>query len=258
MPIGPRLSRLFGTPNLCKLLYANKVTVNGTLRDFTDGKVYQSWFEEGGVFHGRKESHTIPLSLFTDGVNPNKHMTSQKSMWPIILTWINLPFELRQLLGPMLLVGIIPSGLRGSEPKSLEPYLELVTDEILQLTEFPVFSSYAAAPVTVKVALLQFLYDIPAFSKVFHLSGHGALRSCPYCREVGHRCKHLSKTIHLSNRRFLDSNHPLRCEEGFGEGGPDNKKKQLSTPMRKSFHFVSSMNQNQTNHRKPNFKRKLA
>lgn len=94
-----------------------------------------------------------------------------------------------------------------------------------QLTEFPVFSSYAAAPVTVKVALLQFLCDIPAFSKVFHLSGHGALRSCPYCREVGHRCKHLSKTIHLSNRRFLDSNHPLRCEEGFGEGGPDNKEK---------------------------------
>lgn len=206
-------------------MYAKKVTVNGTLRDFTDGKVYQSWFEEGGVFHGMKESHTIPLSLFTDGVNPNKHMTSQKSMWPIILTWINLPFELRQLLGPMLLVGIIPSGLKGNEPKSLEPYLELVTDEIIQLTEFPVFSSYAAAPVTVKVALLQFLCDIPAFSKVFHLSGHGALRSCPYCREVGHRCKHLNKTIHLSNRRFLDSNHPSRCEGGFGEDGPDNQEK---------------------------------
>lgn len=125
----------------------------------------------------------------------------------------NLPFELRQLLGPMLLVGIIPSGLKGNEPKFLEPYLEQVKDEITQLTEFPVFSSYAAAPVTVNLALLQFLCDIPAFSKVFHLSGHRALRSL---------------------------------------------KSQMSTPMKRNFHFVSSMNQSQTNSRKPNFKRKLA
>lgn len=63
MPLVPRLSRWFGTPHWCKLLYANKGTVNGTLWDFTDGKVYQSWFEEGGLFRGMKESHTIPLSV---------------------------------------------------------------------------------------------------------------------------------------------------------------------------------------------------
>lgn len=31
MPIGPRLARWFGTSNLCQLLYADKISINGTL-----------------------------------------------------------------------------------------------------------------------------------------------------------------------------------------------------------------------------------
>lgn len=120
------------------------------------------------MFENMKEEHCVPLSLFADGVNPNKHQSAQKSMWPVMLTWINLPRNIRQVLGPMLLVGIIPSGLKGCEPKTLEPYFELLTEELLELTEFPVWISYIGAPVKVKVALLQFLCDIPAFSKVLH------------------------------------------------------------------------------------------
>lgn len=112
MPIGPRLARWFGTSNLCQLLFADKISINGTLTDFTDGDLYKTWFREGGVFENMKEEHCVPLSLFADGVNPNKHQSAQKSMWPVMLTWINLPRNIRQVLGPMLLVGIIPSGLR--------------------------------------------------------------------------------------------------------------------------------------------------
>lgn len=36
MPLGPRLARWFGTFNLCKLLYAEKISVRGTLTDFVD------------------------------------------------------------------------------------------------------------------------------------------------------------------------------------------------------------------------------
>lgn len=96
-------------------------------------------------------------------------MPNQKSMWPIIRTWINLPFELRLLFGPMFWVGIIPGVLKGNEAKSLEQYLELVTNEIIQSTEFPGISCYAAAPVTVKVVLLQFVCEIFCISKSFFL-----------------------------------------------------------------------------------------
>ncbi|VDI22366.1 Hypothetical predicted protein [Mytilus galloprovincialis] len=137
MPIAPRLNRWFGTSNLCKLLYANKVYSNGKLCDFTDSNVYKNWYTDQGVFGDHEEQQTVPLALFTDGVNPNKHLSTQKSMWPLLLTWINLPVQIRQLLGPMLLVGIIPSGRNGSELKSLEPYIDLLVDEILQIIRIP-------------------------------------------------------------------------------------------------------------------------
>uniref|UniRef100_A0A8W8MQL9 DUF4218 domain-containing protein n=1 Tax=Magallana gigas TaxID=29159 RepID=A0A8W8MQL9_MAGGI len=195
MPIGPRLSRWFGTENLCKLIYEKTLTVsrsenNEVIRDFTDSE--QS-------IRGLKQD--------------------------------------RQLLGPMMLMGIIPSGKNGSEPKSLEPYLSVVVDELLSLTEFTVLNSYTSAPTTVKVALLRYLCDIPGYSKLFHLSGHGGLRSCPYCQEHGHYCKHLRKTIHISNRTFLPSNHPLRNSEGFAVQGPDRN----SRPKAYSLHEETAL-----------------
>lgn len=233
MPLGPRLARWHGTFNLCKLLYAKeiKVTQTGFLRDFTDGNICKSWYEAEHIFGDKDPELCVPLSLFTDGVNPNKNMVCQKSMWPIMLTWITLPPSIRQLLGPMLLMGIIPSGKKGAEPKSLDPYLSVVVDELLSLTEFPVYNSYHSAPMTVRVALLQYLCDIPAYSKVMHLTGHAGLRSCPYCREVGHYCKHLNKTIHISSRRFLENNHPLRNEDGFAISGKEKRGKPLPYTM---------------------------
>ena len=70
----------------------------------------------------------------------------------------------------------------------MDPYLSVLVDELLSLTEFPVYDLYCSAPVKVKVALIQYFCDIPAHSKVMHLSGHNGLRSCPYClRELsGH------------------------------------------------------------------------
>ena len=83
-----------------------------------------------------------------------------------------------------MLVEIVPSGKNGSEPK-LDCYMDRLVQELLELSEYPLYSVYDRAPVTVKVALLQYLCDIPAFSKLLHLSGHGARRSCAYCKEEG-------------------------------------------------------------------------
>lgn len=121
-----------------------------------------SWFETGGVFEATEEPLCVPLSLFTDGVNPKKHTSSQKSMWLLILTWINLPRTIRQVMGPMLLMHP-----KGCELKTLEPYLEILIEELLDLTEFPLQNAYIGAPTTVKVALLQFLCEFPPTQNFF-------------------------------------------------------------------------------------------
>ncbi|XP_063437818.1 uncharacterized protein LOC134718894 [Mytilus trossulus] len=211
MPVVPRLARWFGTKNLAKILYAKKLDTNGKLCDYTDGQIFQAELNNG-IFKDTDVEHCVPLALFTDGVNPNKNNAAQKSMWPIILTWISLPQEIRYLLGPMMLVGIIPGNGR-KEPKSLDPYITILVDELLSNMECQLYDSHKDAPVTVKIALLQYLCDIPAFAKLLHLSGQAALRSCTFCKEVGVRNNSLNKTIHISNRQFLsdDSAYRLDC-----------------------------------------------
>lgn len=243
MPIGPRLSRWFGTENLCKLIYEKTLTVsrsenNEVIRDFTDSEQFHSWFKAGQVFEnlGKKlkqlcafiivyrwsESKQKFISL------PKIHVANNSNL-DYSSTFCKTVIRTHDANGP--------SGKNGSEPKSLEPYLSVVVDELLSLTEFTVLNSYTSAPMTVKVTLLQYLCDIPGYSKLLHLSGHGGLRSCPYCQEHGHYCKHLRKTIHISNRTFLPSNHPLRNSEGFAVQGPDRN----SRPKAYSLHEETAL-----------------
>ncbi|CAG2232640.1 unnamed protein product [Mytilus edulis] len=147
MPLGPRLARWRLQMENLAILQMDP---------------YESWYEEGGVFENMEESLTVPLALFTDGLNPNKRTKTE-------------------------------------EPKHLDPYLELIVDELLTLSECKLFNTYKGAPCNVKVALL-------------HVSSQAALRGCPYCRETGEYCKNLHKVVHLSNRSFLPTNHHLRSD----------------------------------------------
>ena len=64
------------------------------------------------------------------------------SMWPIVLTVLNLPSDVRHLFSNFMLVGIIPGP---SEPASLNPYLEILVDERISLTNMKVYDAYSMA-----------------------------------------------------------------------------------------------------------------
>ncbi|XP_052097487.1 uncharacterized protein LOC127732488 [Mytilus californianus] len=228
MPLGPRLVRIYGDDYICKLMFSRPDLSNGKLSDIADGNLYKSWFQRGGVFEDTEERCTVPLALFCDGLNPHKSMATQKSMWPLMLTWLNLPIPVRYILGPMMLVGIVP-GTKTEEPKNLDPYLDVLVDELLELSTCTMYDAYKGAPTTVKVALLQYLCDVPAFSKVLHVSSQTALRGCPYCKEEGQYCKSLHKVVHLHNRPFLPLQHDLRNNENeFALKGKETSSKPVS------------------------------
>jgi hypothetical protein len=220
IPLKERLQRWFGETSLAKLIYSGNRTMDSDLpeelNDFQDGTEFCSWFSHGGMFSDCPRG-AIPLGLFTDGLNPNRNQLISYSMWPILLTWWSLPPQFRTLLGPMFLYGIIPGQDNRMEPKSLEPYMELLVDEILSLEGKDFFHSYLNAPIPVKVRLVYFYCDIPAYSKLLHLMGQQALRSCPYCDSEAVYCNHLNKPVHLGNRRFLPPDDPLRRATGFPE-----------------------------------------
>lgn len=133
------------------------------------------------------------------------------SRWPIIITWITLPQEIRYFLGPLMLFEIVP-GHRRKKSKSLDPYISILVDELLVYMEIKLHYSNKEAPITVKIILPQYLCDFPAFSKFLHLSGQAALRSCVFCKEDGVRSNTLNKTIHVCNRQFLSTDSSIRLD----------------------------------------------
>ena len=67
-----------------------------------------------------------------------------------------------------MLVGIIPSN-KGQEPRSLNPYLNILVDELLELSGCTLFDAYQKAPFEWKVALLLYVLDYPGISKTLSI-----------------------------------------------------------------------------------------
>ena len=141
MELGPRLARWYGTSNLAQLVQGGALQLSEELSDYTDGTVYRSLL--GDAFPIDQEG-AVPLGLFLDGQNPNKNLANQKSMWPQLVVWFRLPPQIRVTLGPLMLYGIIP-GSGSSEPKSLDPYLDILVNECLSLTECTMVDGYKQA-----------------------------------------------------------------------------------------------------------------
>ena len=93
------------------------------LNDIIGSKSWNKAYSQQGFFKGEKRGVSAQLS--TDGVNPFSSNKVVYSMWPIMLTVLNLPKRIRNLFSNMMLVGIIP-GNGNQEPKHVDPYLEIV------------------------------------------------------------------------------------------------------------------------------------
>ena len=80
----------------------------------------------------------------------------------------------------MMLVGIIP-GNGDHEAKSVDPYLEVVVDELLALSGTTFYDAYRKAPFDFKVHTLSYVLDYPGLNKLFHSTGANALQGCMWC-----------------------------------------------------------------------------
>jgi len=105
-------------------------------------------------------------------------------MWPVMLTVLHFPKHLRNLFENMLLVGIIP-GNGGHEPKKVDPYLELVVDEILKLSGSQFYDAFRKSPFMLKVKILNYVLDFLGLNKVFSAVGANALQGCMWCEIRG-------------------------------------------------------------------------
>lgn len=174
---------MFGNTTVSEILRTKKDCAKrkyDIMKDVHDSPAWRHAFSEDGFFGGDPRGMLAQMS--TDGVNRFSSNKVSYSMWPIMVSQLNLPRHARTLFGNMMLAGIIPAQDGGDEPKHVDPYLEVLVDEFLEMTGGANFcDGYQKAPFAFKVALLNYVLDYPGLTKAFSAAGPTALQDCMWC-----------------------------------------------------------------------------
>ena len=76
----------------------------------------------------------------------------------------------------ILLVGIVPSN-GGQEPHDLDPFLEFLVEELLQISSTKMYDAYQGTPFKVAVLLIAHT-RLPKHRDVMSVVGSGRLQGC--------------------------------------------------------------------------------
>ena len=101
-----------------------------------------------------------------------------------------------------MIAGLIPGNGR-QEPKTLEPYISLLVDELIALENCQM-RDHLGNIIDVKVKLLDFTFDYPAIGNVLHYPGSArSFKECMFCGITGENCVALNKTYFYKIDVFL-------------------------------------------------------
>ena len=140
------------------------------MRDIHDAPQFSDAYGIKGAFKG--DPRGMSLQFSTDGINPFSHGTY--SMWRP--TMLNLPKSVRHLLSNIMLVCVIPGSSAGNI--KLDAYLEVLVDELIDLSGVEMFDGFKKEMFEFKVKLLNYVLDYPGLNKLFAASGANELRRC--------------------------------------------------------------------------------
>ena len=74
---------------------------------------------------------------------------------------------------------------RKTEPKSVDPYVEVLVDELLALCETTFYDGFREDEFLFRLQLHNYVLVYPGLNKVFFCAGSGALQGCMWCDERG-------------------------------------------------------------------------
>lgn len=170
IPLGPRLKRMFANKKISEILQNH---LNDTMSqppeivsDLHQSKAWKSMYAVDGPFKG--DTRGISFSLCADGTNPFSKEKIAYSMWPIMISLLNLPPHLRNIRGSILLAGIIPGK---NEPQNLDPYIDILVEEIKHLNGLRCFDAFRNEEFDLQVDIFMHILDYPGQNKFFHCAG---------------------------------------------------------------------------------------
>ena len=210
-PLKPRLQRLFMCSKIAEHMrwHMEESNEDGVLRHPKDGKAWKTFDATFPDF--ASDPRNVRLGLASDGFNPFGNMSTNYSIWPVILIPYNLPPWLCVKQPNFILSMIIPGPRMPGN--NIDVYLQPLVKELTELWNEGVetFDSSKNETFTLRAALMWTISDFPGLD---NLSGWNtkAGYACPVCNLDTEPCRlrHSKKWCFVGHRRYLARNHRFR------------------------------------------------
>ena len=200
IPLDAQMHLLFANPETARSMRLDPACcVNASRDDLPVTDITGSLGFKEKVFDSKfMTDMRNPIALLaTDGFNPTSKLRASKlSLWPFLLTFLNRERAIRNKFENVLLLGIVPGHYyvdgrkKNGGPKSLNPYIEFILDEIRKLNGVVVRdASYPSndprSNFRLSAMLLGTVSDFDGLGKLLNLVGAGSSRCCPKCHIRG-------------------------------------------------------------------------
>ncbi|XP_066396301.1 uncharacterized protein [Miscanthus floridulus] len=220
-PLLPRLKRIFASKRTFEETQWHKkmrTPVDNVMSHLADGEAWKEFDTREPTF--ADDSRNLRLALATDGFNPFGNMSTQYSMWPVLLTPLNLPpwecvnpanyFMSLLILGPK------------SPGKDFDLFLEPLIEELLDLWKgVSTYDACTGRKFNLRAAMLWCIHDFPALSTLSGRTTKGYY-ACIHCDKDPLSRAIRSKICYIGHRRYLPRTHAWRRSLAF-DGKRENK-----------------------------------
>lgn len=220
-PLIPRLKRIFASKRTSEETQWHKkvrTPVDNVMSHPADGEAWKDFDSRYPNFAA--DPRNLRLALATDGFNPFGNMSTQYSMWPVLLTPLNLPpwecVNPANCFMSLLIPG--PS----SPGKDFDLFLEPLIEELLDLWQgVDTYDACTGNKFKLRAAVLWCIHDYPALSTLSGRTTKGYY-ACIHCDKNPLSRAIRNKLCYIGHRRYLPRTHAWRRSLAF-DGQRENK-----------------------------------
>jgi hypothetical protein len=210
-PLKPRLQRLFLSSKTSEDMRWHALSSNndGMMRHPRDSEAWKRfdlthpWFAT--------DARNVRLALATDGFNPFGIMSSNYSVWPVILIPYNTPPWVCMKQTSFILSMIIPG--KKAPGNNIDVYLQPLIKELQELwiNGVDAYDSFKREMFKLHAALMWTISDFPGLGNLSGWNTYSGF-ACPSCNKDSIPCRldDSKKWCFMGHRRFLDRRHRFR------------------------------------------------
>jgi hypothetical protein len=221
-PLKPRLQRLFLSSKTAEDMRWHAVDPknDGMMRHPRDSKAWKEfdlthpWFAS--------DPRNVRLALASDGFNPFGMMSTNYSIWPVMLIPYNSPPWVCMKSTSFIMSMIIPG--KKMPGNDIDVYLQPLVKELKELwtTGVVTHDSFKKERFTLHATLMWTISDFPGLGALSGWNTYTGL-ACPSCNIDFTPCRlnKSKKWCFMGHRRFLDRGHKFRLNKVRFDGQQD-------------------------------------